>query len=74
MISVVFLGLPGWILARVAWRKTKRDESGFKLGVTGGAIMTLTGLMLLPGLLAIIGGVLSRRKPAAESSTAEIAH
>jgi len=27
---------------------------------------------LLPGALAIIGGVLSRRKPAAEPSTAEI--
>jgi hypothetical protein len=34
--------------------------------------MALTGQMLLPGVLAIIGGVYSRRKPASESGTAEI--
>jgi hypothetical protein len=72
MMSVVFLGLPGWVITLIAWRKTKRDESGLKLGVAGGVIMALTGVMLLPGLLAIIGGVFSRRKPAAESSTVEI--
>jgi len=70
--SVVFLGLPGWVLTFVAWRKTKRGESGLKLGVAGGVIMALTGVMLLPGVLAIIGGVLSGRKPATEPSTAEI--
>ena len=70
--SVVFLGLPGWVLALVAWRKTKRDESGLKLGVAGGVIMVLTGQMLLPGALAITGGVLSGRKPATEPSTAAI--
>jgi len=70
--SVVFLGLPGWVLALVAWRKTKRGESGFKWGVAGGVIMALTGVMLLPGVLAIIGGVFSARKPVSESSTAEI--
>jgi len=42
------------------------------LGVAGGVIMALTGFMLLPGALAIIGGVLSGRKPASESSTAAI--
>jgi hypothetical protein len=71
-VSVFFLGLPGWVLARAAWRKTKRDESGFKLGVAGGVMMAVTGHMLLPGLLAIIGGVFSGRKPVTESSTAEI--
>ena len=70
--SVVFLGLPGWVLTLVAWRKTKRGESGLKLGVAGGVIMALTGVMLLPGVLAIIGGVLSGRKPAIEPSTVEI--
>ena len=72
MMSVVFLGLPGWVLALVAWRKTRVDKSGFKWGVAGGLMMALTGIMLLPGVLAIIGGVLSRRKPAAESTTAEV--
>ena len=71
-MSVVFLGLLGWVLARVAWRKTKVDKSGLKWGVAGGVMMALTGIMLLPGVLAIIGGVLSGRKPASESSTAEI--
>ena len=70
--SVVFLGLAGWVLALVAWRKTKGGESGYKWGAAGGVIMALTGVMLLPGLLAIIGGVFSRRKSASESSTAEI--
>jgi len=70
--SVVFLGLPGWVLTLVAWRKTKRGESGFKWGVAGGVIMAVTGVMLLPGALAIIGGVFSGRKPASESNTAEI--
>jgi hypothetical protein len=71
--SVVFLGLPGWILALVAWRKMKRGESGFKWGVAGGVMMALTGFMLLPGVLAITGGVLSRRKPASQFTTAAIA-
>jgi hypothetical protein len=69
---VVFLGPFGWVLTLVAWRKTKRGESGFKWGMYGGVIMALTGIMLLPGALAITGGVLSRRKPAIESGTAEI--
>lgn len=69
---VLFLGLPGWVLTLVAWRKTKRGESGFKWGVAGGVMMALTGFMLFPGALAITGGVLSRRKPAGESSTAAI--
>jgi hypothetical protein len=71
-VSVVFIGLPGWVLALVAWRKTRRGESGLKWGVAGGVIMAITGVMLLPGALAITGGVLSRRKPAIESGTAEI--
>jgi hypothetical protein len=71
-VLVVFLGLPGWILADVGWRKTKRGESGFKWGVAGGVMMALTGIMLLPGALAIIGGVFSGRKPVAEPSTTEI--
>jgi hypothetical protein len=71
-VSVVFLGLPSWVLALVAWRKTRRGESGLKWGVAGGVMMALTGHMLLPGALAIIGGVFSGRKSASESSTAEI--
>jgi len=70
--SVVFLGLPGWVLAFVAWKKTKVDKSGLKWGVAGGVLMALTGIMLLPGALAIIGGVFSGRKPASEPSTAAI--
>jgi hypothetical protein len=70
-VAVFFLGLPGWVLARAAWRETKRGESGLKWGVAGGVMMALTGHMLLPGLLAIVGGVFSGREPANESSTAE---
>jgi len=70
--SVVFLGLPGWVLALVAWRKTRKGESGFRWGMAGGVMMALTGHMLLPGVLAITGGVLSGRKPADEPGTAAI--
>jgi hypothetical protein len=71
-VSVFFLGLPGWVLTRAAWKKTKRGESGLKWGVAGGIMMALTGIMLLPGLLAIVGGVFSGREPAIESGTTEI--
>jgi len=71
-VSVAFLGLPGWVLTLVGWRKTRRGESGLKWGVAGGVIMALTGVMLLPGALAIIGGVFSGRKPATEPSTTAI--
>jgi hypothetical protein len=71
-LSAVFLGLPGWILAFVAWRKMRRGESGFRWSVAGGVMMVLTGLMLLAGVLAIIGGVLSREKPISEPGTLEI--
>ena len=70
-MSVVFLGLPGWILARAAWKKTKVDQSGLKWGVAGGVLMALTGIMLLPGVLAILGGAVSRREPARQLSSAE---
>jgi len=69
---VVFLGLFGWVLTRAAWKKTKRDESGFKWGVAGGIMMALTGFMLLPGALAIAGGVFSRHKHAGKPNTAAI--
>jgi hypothetical protein len=71
-VSVVFVGLPGWILTFIAWRKTRRGESGFKWGVVGGGLMVLTGIMLLPGVLAIIGAALNRHKPTVESSSAGI--
>jgi hypothetical protein len=68
-----FVGAAGWILTVIAWRKTRRGESGFRWGLAGGIMMAVTGIMLLPGILAIIGGVLSRRKPATEPATAAIA-
>jgi hypothetical protein len=71
-VSVVFLGLPGWVLALIAWRKTKRGKSGLKWGVAGGIIMALTGIMMLPGVLAIIGGVFSGHRLATEPSPATI--
>lgn len=70
--SVVFLGLPGWVLALVAWRKTKGGQSGLIRGVAGGILMAVTGFMLLPGLLAIAGGALSRQRNPAEHATAAI--
>jgi len=73
-IVVLLVGGPGaagWILTLVAWRKTRRGESGFKPGLAGGLIMALTGMMLVPGSLAIIGAVLSRREPVEGAIAAE---
>jgi hypothetical protein len=67
-----FVGLAGWILAIIGWRRMRRGESGFKWGLTGGVIMALTGMLLLPGALAIVGGVLSRRTCTAEPAAAAI--
>jgi uncharacterized membrane protein len=72
-ISAAFLGLPGWVLTLVGWRKAKVDKSGFKWGVVGGAVMVVTGIMLLPGVLGIIGGMLSRQKAAGEPAASAIA-
>lgn len=58
----VFLGPAGWILTLLAWRRARRGEAGFGLGVAGGMIMVLSNFMLIPGALAIIGAVLSRRE------------
>jgi hypothetical protein len=69
-VATVFLGPAGWIPALLAYRRTRRGESGFTPAVVGGVVMTLTGMLLLPGVLSIIGGVLSRREPASEVSTA----
>jgi len=66
LILGVLLGFPGWILALIGWRRTKVGKSGLGWGVAGGVMMGVTGYMLLPGLLAIIGGVLSRRTPTTE--------
>jgi hypothetical protein len=73
-MSVIFIGLVGWVLALVGWRKTKADKSGLKWGVAGGLVMALTGQMLLPGVLAIIGGVFGGREPATESDTVATEH
>ncbi len=71
-MSVIFIGLIGWVLVLFGWRKTRRGESGLKLSVAGGVIMALTGVMLFPGLLASVGGVFSARKPDNKSGTPAI--
>lgn len=63
ILGTVFAGPVGWGWTLFAWRKTRRGEAGFGLGVVGGVIMVLTNFMLVPGVLAIIGAVLSRREP-----------
>jgi len=68
---VLFVGLLGWIFALTAWRKTGRGESGFRWSLAGGVIMALTGFMLVPGALAIMGGVFGQRKAARKPGTTE---
>jgi len=69
---VTFVGAAAWILTVIGWRKTRKGESGFRCGLAGGVMMVLTGIMLFPGVLAIIGGVLSGRKAATETRTGAI--
>jgi len=61
--SAAVLGLAGWILVLLGWRRTRRGETGFRRGLVGGILMAVTGHMLLPGIVSIIGAVLSRREP-----------
>jgi hypothetical protein len=61
---VLLIGIVGWIFVLAAWRMTGRGESGLGWGLAGGVIMAVTGSMLLPGALAITGGVSSRREAA----------
>jgi len=67
--SAAILGLVGWILVLLGWRRTRRGEIGFRRGLAGGILMAVTGTMLLPGVVSIIGAVLSRREPAHEAVT-----
>jgi len=60
------VGLAGWILVLLGWRRTKRGKNGFRRGLAGGILMAVTGVMLLPGVVSIIGAVLSRREPASK--------
>jgi hypothetical protein len=71
-MSVIFVVLIGWVLVLFGWRKTRTGESGLKLSVAGGVIMAMTAILLFPGLLAIVGGVFSARKPANKSGTPAI--
>jgi len=64
--SAAVLGLAGWILVLLGWRRTRRGETGFRRGLAGGIVMAVTGVMLLPGVVSIIGAVLSRREPASK--------
>ncbi|KXA90197.1 hypothetical protein AKJ61_01270 [candidate division MSBL1 archaeon SCGC-AAA259B11] len=58
--STGLLGPAGWIPTLIAWRRAKDDKSGFKWSAAGGIVMALIGIMLLPGVLAIIGGTISK--------------
>jgi len=69
--SAACLGLAGWILVLFGWRRTRKGETGFRRGLVGGVLMAVTGIMLLPGVVSIIGAVLSRRKPSRQLSAAE---
>lgn len=69
---VVFLGLPGWILARAAWKRIELNRSGYGWAVAGGIMMALTGILWLPGVLAVTGAVFSRGQTVGASAAAGI--
>ncbi|MFU8796261.1 MAG: hypothetical protein ACNA7X_03060 [Dehalococcoidia bacterium] len=69
ILSAAVLGLAGWILVLLGWRRTRRGETGFRRGLAGGILMAVTGVMLLPGVVSIIGAVLSRREPESEPAS-----
>jgi hypothetical protein len=66
----LFVGIVGWLFTLIAWRRTRRDQSGFGWGLAGGILMAASGIMLLPGALAISGGVFGRRTAAAKAREA----
>lgn len=54
------IGFVGWVLSLVGWNRAKNGKSG-SIGVIGGIFMIITVACLIPGILAIIGGMMSRR-------------
>jgi len=51
------------ILILDEWRKASKGKSALRVGVIGGALMPVTILGFIPGVLAMVGAVLSKRSP-----------
>jgi MFS family permease len=64
-------GIVGWFFAFTAWRRVRRGELGFSWGLAGGILMVASGIMLLPGVLAITGGVFGQRRAAGEPAASK---
>jgi len=58
---LIFIGFIGWLLVLAGWRKAKNGKSAFGHSLAGGLFMILSGICIIPGILAIIGGLMSKR-------------
>jgi hypothetical protein len=58
---LIFIGFIGWLLVLAGWRKAKNGRSAFGHSLAGGLLMILSGICFVPGILAIIGGLMSKR-------------
>jgi hypothetical protein len=58
---LIFIGFIGWLLVSVGWRKAKNGKSAFGHSLAGGLFMILSGICFIPGIMAIIGGLVSKR-------------
>jgi hypothetical protein len=58
---LIFIGFIGWLLVLAGWRKAKNGKSALGHSLAGGLFMILSGICFIPGILAIIGGLMSKR-------------
>jgi hypothetical protein len=58
---LIFIGFIGWLLVLMGWRKAKNGRSALGHSLAGGLFMILSGICFIPGILAIIGGLISKR-------------
>jgi hypothetical protein len=58
---LILSGFIGWLFVLAGWKKAKNGKSAFGHSLAGGLFMILSGVCFIPGILAIIGGLISKR-------------
>lgn len=60
-LLIIFIGFLGWLFSLAGWRNAKNGKSAVRSSLVGGLLMMFSGICFIPGILTIIGGLLSKR-------------